>query len=108
MEDGSANDESRDTEGNSTGEPLDAGKVERHDEIDDAVETSGSTSFINRRLDPVLRHNLIMKGANQLKEKEVINGKFPCSKFGSNYRSFSDSGYFVKVGEEKVHRIWLS
>lgn len=99
MEDRSANDESRDTDGNSTSESLDAGEAERHDEIDNIVEMSDPDSFIKRRVDPVLRHNLIMKGANQPKQKEVINGKFPRSKFGSKYRSFSDSWYFVTVGE---------
>ena len=107
MEDRSAN-AGRDTDRNSTNEPLDAGEVERHGEIANVLEMSDPASFIKRRVDPILRHNLIMKGANQPKEKEVINGKFPRSKFGSNYRSFSDSWYFVKVGEEKVHRNWLS
>ena len=111
MVDRSANDQSRDTDGNSTSEPpepLDAGEIERHDEVDNVLEMSDPASFIKRRVDPILRHNLIMKGANQPKEKEVITGKFPRSKFGSKYRSFSDSWYFVKVGEEKVHRNWLS
>ena len=49
-----------------------------------------------------------MKGANQPKEKEFMNGKFPRSKFESKYRASSNNWYFVKVSKEKVHRNWLS
>ena len=69
---------------------------------------SDPVSFIKKRLDSVLRHNLIKAGANQPKEKEVSNGKFQRSKFRSKFRSFSESWYFLKVGEEKVHQNRLS
>ena len=69
---------------------------------------SDPASFIKKRLDSVLQHNLIMAGANQPKEKEVSKGKFPRSKLGSKVRSFSESCYFLNVGEEKLHRNCLS